>query len=158
MFKKRKEKDEIKEIRYQIIDRIYWFIAVSKPFLLKGLMITILGSEGYTCCKYCVIVCKQPQVINKWECVPIKLYLLTWKFELHVFFIKCHKLFFQSFKNVKNHSWAIQKQTVGQIWPVGHSLLTLDLMDLRLKTKIWAWVAEKNYHWQIREVRRRSSV
>ena len=56
--------------------------------------------------------------------VPIQLYLYTLKFEFHVIF-ESQKIFFlfplQPLKNVKSILClqALQKQAMGQIWPVG---------------------------------------
>ena len=69
--------------------------------------------------------------MNEHGCVSIKLYLWTLNFEYYTAFTS-HEIFFDSFQPFKNGKaiftlQTIQKQVVGQMWPIGHGLLTLTL-------------------------------
>lgn len=105
-----------------------------KIFSLKGHIVHSWGFEGQIVSVVIIQLCPCSAKItldnSEWICVPIKLYWWILKFEFCIIFM-CHKIFFfispQSFKNVKTilSSWTVQRQMVGQFWPMGHSLLTL---------------------------------
>lgn len=66
------------------------------------------------------------QYENEWVWLGSNKSLRTLQFEFHVIYT-CHEIFyfFQLLKvKIMLSSWAIQKQVVGMIWPIGHSLPT----------------------------------
>lgn len=75
--------------------------------------------------------------IFRQSCVPMKRFLWTLKFEFHIIFKSLKMILllscFLQFKNVKTiiiSSQAVQKQGMGQIWPMSHCLLTPKLAQL----------------------------
>ena len=87
----------------------------------------------YNVCCSSSILQEQPQTIwqeSKGGCVTMKLGLWTLKFNFHIVFSE-HEIFcffFSTIKKYKNHPYfrrrggggqTVQKQVLGQIWPVG---------------------------------------